>query len=205
MYRNGSTIQPPEGQIAVVYNLVPMPEAAGVAAGQGELKGVALAARGVTPAYLPADRAQQLSEISDLPRLYPDALLARAVEMRHGLPIGGPADCLRTLSKLVNGCHDRESLLYRPEFAIERAERALGEFDHRMQAVVDADLEAVYRNIELPTIEATADITRHGLLLDAPGLEAFYDTQLQIIDRTRREINAAAPRPLNPQDPNSTV
>jgi len=194
----GPSPTPPEGQIAIVYNLVPMPEAAGVAAGEGELRGIALATRDGVTAYLPADRTHELSEIGDLPRLYPDALLARAVEQRYGLPTGGPADCLRTLLRLTSVSPNREKLLYRPDLAIKRAEKAFTEYDERM-GFFDDGRECVYRSIELPTIEVTEEIIHNGLLLDIDGLEAFRAIQKETIDRTRREINAATPRPINPR------
>jgi len=196
---NDPTTQPPNGQIAVVYDRFPVVDAADIAGGKGTIRGAALAIRDNPGIYLPADQLGRLVEIDGLPRLYPDGLLARTVEKRYGLPTGDQFDCLQTLARLPAGSTGCEDSYFGPHATVARAERCLQEYDIHVRVAAQQDLLDVYRGIELPIISVAAEMISDGLLLDVEGLEAFRATRQAAVDRATAEIRQASPRPVNPE------
>lgn len=162
--------------------------ASAIARGESQLYGVVISGPSIPLTRIDCDVSAALREIGDRPRLYRDALLARTIESRYGVPRSTAFDDFHTASRLLDCAGytarpPRESDDQRDVAELD-PQHELQRFAHLAHQLVTAGLDYVYREIELPLIDVVADMIVAGVGVDCELLETLshaYATERDIL------------------------
>jgi DNA polymerase-1 len=160
--------------------------------------------------YVTQDVAGVLDHLGDRPRLYHDALFARAIEIRNSLPLVAAIEDTRIMAGLLEHALPPElSAPASPTSRLTSSEAAMAASTGRVHQVrslyqqlvprlaVDG-LDWAYRHVELPVVQPTADMVLNGVRVNPDVLEhlqASSEAQMAIAKHQLREIVG---RDINP-------
>jgi len=96
---------------------------------------------------------------------------------------------------------DQVSLDRAGPYAAEDADIALRLRERFMPEIKAMKLEGLFRDVELPLVDALAELQWNGVRVDAAELDRQAERLNARIGEIRREISDAAPRPFNPDSP----
>jgi DNA polymerase-1 len=182
--------------------------AASVASGRSKLIGLHIAQAGQAPVYYTQDFTKGLAALTGQPRLYHDAPLALAIELRHGLP-NAPFDDIRAMLRLLehpSQVLEQAETLRTPGTADTRAASLTRVLEVRrlapqlLQRIEAEGLGYVYREIELPVAIPTAVMITAGLRFDRHTLNQIRTNQWARAERARSALRKLAGSRFNPDD-----
>ena len=153
--------------------------------------------------YVTQDVAGVLDHLGDRPRLYHDALFARAIEIRNSLPLVAAIEDTHIMAGLLGQDSPPElSVPAGPMNRLTSSEAAMAASTGRVHQVrslyqqlvprlaVDG-LDWAYRHVELPVVQPTADMVLNGVRVNPDVLEhlqASSEAQMAIAKHQLREI-----------------
>jgi len=183
--------------IAVEYVVDGPRTAAAVASGKAVLQAVVM----VTPdgqvhtARHPQDPALRLLEAPH--RVYCDAVLGRAVEMKFGLTPPTDFDDVRAMVVLL-GDQDPNDLVVPLDVATDMAQYMAASVARLKARIQTEALDYVYRHVELPVVQPTADMIISGVGVDAQLLDQLLHDSSSQMAKCRAQLCQLAGWSLNP-------
>ncbi|NLF67448.1 MAG: hypothetical protein GX575_00190 [Candidatus Anammoximicrobium sp.] len=183
--------------IAVDYVVDGPRTAAAVASGRSMLQAVVM----VTPdgEVHTAHHAQNpaLHLLRAPHRGYCDAVFGRAVEMKFGLAPPADFDDVRAMLVLL-GDEDPNDPIVSLDAAAEMAQYMAASLD-RLRARIQAEgLAYVYRQIELPVVQPTADMILNGVGVDTQVLAQLIADSTRQMAHGREQLRQLSGRHINP-------
>jgi DNA polymerase-1 len=219
----GSQTTSVRGHVAIDYLVAGPGSTNRVHRPDSRLVGMELAAGAAPRRVITRDIPAVLKSLAGRPRLYPDALAARAVEGQHGLPLAEVFDDLRIMGSLLEvppplGRQQLAAMLLDNSVdSVERtcsADRRRPDDPNRAGAgnaetylsiyrqgrlrerIRRAGLEAAYR-LELDVVDPTIAMVNSGMGVDRARLEETLSGYRRHIQSYRRQIESAVGRPFN--------
>lgn len=95
---------------------------------------------------------------------------------------------------------DQVPLEVAAEYAAEDADISLRLY-HALTPQFTDDLKELFDTVEMPLVEVLAELEYNGILCDPDELDRQRERLIVRIDELKAEIEAAAPRPFNPDSP----
>ena len=86
------------------------------------------------------------------------------------------------------------------EYAAEDADISL-RLNHALVPQITGDLKTLFDTVEMPLVEVLAELEYNGIGCDPDELDRQRERLLVRIDELKSELEAAAPRPFNPDSP----
>lgn len=191
---------PPSGTqflLGVHYLLEGAGTAVAVARGEARLAGMMTYPEGKT-FRTPDEVRAELVRWGNAPRIYFDAIPARAAERQFGLPTGPLAGDVATLRRLLEHAgqttHDYTGIAQPPSAVVWQA---FASYFGWLNPLRGTSLGAVYERLELPLIDPVVGMTFHGLQVDVAELRRQEGDLVAQSDLLQRQIGESG-GPNNP-------
>lgn len=181
----------PQDAVFIDYAVDGPCTAGAVARGQSRLIGMAFIGPDGRPRAITQGLHEVMGSFGDLPRIYHDAVLARAIEQHFALPVATSFDDTRITQHLLDENSPAGALARKrppdPEplaGSVARVQEGQRLFPGLAASLVAEGLGYVYRQIELPSVDPTVAMIRNGVGVDIEllgRLVGAHEARLEII------------------------